>query len=172
MTDLLSLAADLVATSSVSHHEKALADRVENDLRGAEHLEVERIDDTVVARTRLGRSRRIVLAGHLDTVPPFDDAAPHVEGDTLWGLGAVDMKGGVAVLLDLARTIPLPAFDVTYVLYACEEVAQRHNALAALARTRPELLHADSSSSSSSRPSPPRAAFSSPAIPTTYSALR
>jgi succinyl-diaminopimelate desuccinylase len=143
MTDLLSLAADLVAISSVSHHEKALADRVEDDLRSAAHLEVERFDDTVVARTRLGRSRRIVLAGHLDTVPPFDDAAPHVEGDTLWGLGSVDMKGGLAVLLDLAMSTPLPAIDVTYVLYACEEVAHHHNALAGLARARPELLHAD-----------------------------
>lgn len=143
MTDLLARTAALVAISSVSHHESALADQVEADLRGAGHLEVQRFEDTVVARTRLGRPRRVVLAGHLDTVPPFDDARARLEGDTLWGLGAVDMKGGLAVLLDLATTHPAPAMDVTYVLYACEEVAHEHNALARLAATRPDLLAAD-----------------------------
>jgi succinyl-diaminopimelate desuccinylase len=143
MTDLLALTAELVAISSVSHHEAALADRVETELRGAGHLEVERVEDTVVARTRLGRARRVVLAGHLDTVPPFDDGGARVEGDTLWGLGAVDMKGGVAVLLELAATVRAPAMDVTYVLYACEEVARRDNALGRLAATRPELLAGD-----------------------------
>jgi succinyl-diaminopimelate desuccinylase len=143
MTDLLALTAELVAISSVSHHEAALADRVEADLRGAGHLEVVRVEDTVVARTRLGRARRLVLAGHLDTVPPFDDAAPRLDGDTVWGLGAVDMKGGVAILLDLAVATATPAVDVTYVLYACEEVARRHNALARLAVSHPDLLVAD-----------------------------
>jgi succinyl-diaminopimelate desuccinylase len=143
MTDLLALTAELVAIPSVSHHETALADRVEADLRAAPYLEVQRFEDTVVARTSLGRSRRVVLAGHLDTVPPFDDRAPRLDGDTLWGLGSVDMKGGLAVLLDLATTVPTPAVDVTYVLYACEEVARRHNALARLAATNPDLLSAD-----------------------------
>ena len=143
MTDLLALTSELVAIPSVSHHEGALADRVEADLRRAGHLEVRRFEDTVVARTELGRARRVVLAGHLDTVPPFGDGPARLDGDTLWGLGAVDMKGGVAVLLDLAATIPDPAVDVTYVLYACEEVASRHNALARLAATHPELLAAD-----------------------------
>lgn len=143
MIDLLALTAELVAVPSVSHHERALADRVEADLRRAGHLEVLRFEDTVVARTELGRARRVVLAGHLDTVPPFGDGPARLDGDTLWGLGAVDMKGGVAVLLDLAATIRDPAVDVTYVLYACEEVASRHNALARLAATHPELLVAD-----------------------------
>jgi succinyl-diaminopimelate desuccinylase len=143
MTDLLALTAELVAIPSVSHHESARADRVESEMRGAHHLEVQRFEDTVVARTMLGRSRRVVLAGHLDTVPPFDGAAARVEGDTLWGLGAVDMKGGVAVLLELAVTRSAPAMDVTYVFYACEEVARGDNALGRLAATHPELLVAD-----------------------------
>jgi len=143
MTDLLALAAELVAIPSTSHHEAALADRVEADLRRARHLDVMRFEDTIVARTELGRARRVVLAGHLDTVPPFDDGRGRVVHDTLWGLGSVDMKGGVAVLLDLAATVPAPALDITYVLYACEEVERRHNALALLAATRPDLLAAD-----------------------------
>jgi succinyl-diaminopimelate desuccinylase len=142
MTDLLSLASDLVAIESVSHHEGAIADHVEAILRSGDRLEVERIDDSVVARTQLGRRRRIVLAGHLDTVPPFDGRPPRVADDTLWGLGAVDMKGGVAVLLDLALHV-IPVVDVTYVLYACEEVERHHNALGRIAATRPELLAAD-----------------------------
>jgi succinyl-diaminopimelate desuccinylase len=143
MTDLLALTAELVDIPSVSHHEAALADKVEADLRGAGHLEVLRFDDTVVARTQLGRAKRVVLAGHLDTVPPFDDAGARLEGDSLWGLGAVDMKGGVAVLLDLATTVTAPAVDVTYVLYACEEVTRRENALGHLAVARPDLLLGD-----------------------------
>ncbi|HLN43801.1 MAG TPA: succinyl-diaminopimelate desuccinylase, partial [Acidimicrobiales bacterium] len=88
MSDLLALTAELVAIPSVSHHEASLADRVEAGLRGAGHLEVQRVEDTVVARTALGRARRVVLAGHLDTVPPFDDRAARLDGDTLWGLGS------------------------------------------------------------------------------------
>ncbi len=143
MTDLLALAAELVAIPSVSHHESALADRVQGTLGAAAHLDVQRLGDTVVARTSLGRSRRVVLAGHLDTVPPTERPGPRIEGDTLWGLGAVDMKGGVAVLLDLAVAVTEPGIDVTYVLYACEEVARGDNALGLLAASRPELLAAD-----------------------------
>jgi len=143
MTDLLALTAELVAIPSVSHHEAALADRIEAELRRAAHLDVSRFEDTIVARTELGRDRRILLAGHLDTVPPFDDSPGRVEADTLWGLGAVDMKGGLAVLLDLAVSVPGPSMDVTYVFYACEEVAREHNALAGLAATHPDLLAAD-----------------------------
>ena len=143
MTDLLAFAAELVDIPSVSHTEAALADRVEGDLRRCAHLQVERIGDTVVARTATGAERRVLLGGHLDTVPPFDDGGFRIEGDTLWGVGAVDMKGGVAVLLDLARAAVTPSADITFVLYACEEVERRHNALGMLVRERPELLAAD-----------------------------
>src|SRR6202035_5685138 len=109
MRDLLALATELVAIPSVSRAEAALADRVEAELSGCAHLEVQRLVDTVVARTDLGRAHRIVLAGHLDTVPPSSPDGHRVEGDVLWGLGAVDMKGGIAVLLDLATTLSSPA---------------------------------------------------------------
>ncbi|HEY7948297.1 MAG TPA: succinyl-diaminopimelate desuccinylase [Acidimicrobiales bacterium] len=144
MTDLLGLTAELVDIPSVSHAEKALADHVEAGLRDAGYLAVDRFGDTVVARTTHGRARRLLLAGHLDTVPPFTEAGGHsIDGDTLWGLGAVDMKGGLAVLLDLARSARETAVDVTYVFYTCEEVERRHNGLGHLAAERPEILVAD-----------------------------
>ena len=143
MTGLLALAAELVDIPSVSHEEAALADHVEAALRTAAHLTVERVGNTVLARTDLGRPRRLLLAGHLDTVPPFSDAGASVSGDTLSGLGAVDMKGGLAVLLDLAATVPSPTVDATYLFYPGEEVERRHNGLHHLVEERPAVLAAD-----------------------------
>ena len=143
MTDLLALAAELVAIPSESHHETVIADYVERELRAAPWLHVERVADNVVARTDLGRERRLVLAGHTDTVPANGNDAAVIEGDVLSGLGSADMKGGLAVYLDLARTIAEPAVDVTYVFYASEEVDARFNGLAQLFAERPELVQGD-----------------------------
>jgi len=97
-----------------------------------------------VARTALGRDRRIVLGGHLDTVPPNGNETPRLDGDVLHGLGAADMKGGLAVLLRLAEELvgpgAEPRHDVTLVFYECEEVADEHNGLRHLFAARPELL--------------------------------
>jgi succinyl-diaminopimelate desuccinylase len=144
-TDLVALTAALVDVPSVSHGEAALAGWVADRLGRASHLQVARLGDTVVARTDLGRAQRLLLGGHLDTVPPSPGTPTlaAVDGDAVRGLGAVDMKGGLAVLLDLAESVVDPVVDVTYVLYACEEVARADNALAALARERPDLLRAD-----------------------------
>lgn len=143
MADLLQRTADLVAVPSVSLDEGRLADEVEAELRGVTGLVVERIDDNVVARTQLGRSLRLVLAGHLDTVPPNGNAEPRLDGDVLWGLGAADMKGGLAVMLELARSVPEPAVDVTWVFYTAEEIAAVHNGLGHLFRDRPDLVTGD-----------------------------
>lgn len=140
---LLDGTAGLVSIPSVSHHEAAIADHVEARLRKLGWLEVERVGANVIARTSLGRSSRLLLAGHLDTVPAAGNAEPRVEGDVLWGLGAADMKGGLAVMLELAATVAEPAVDVTFVFYVCEEVARAHNGLLEVAATRPELLAAD-----------------------------
>jgi succinyl-diaminopimelate desuccinylase len=142
MTDLLGATAEMVAIPSVSHGEKALADHIEARLRGASWLEVDRFEDNVVARTNFGLPARVLLAGHLDTVPPNDNAAPAIEGGTLWGLGAADMKGGLAVMVDLALSAGTPACDLTYVFYVAEEVERAHNGLLALASARPGLLEA------------------------------
>ncbi len=141
--DLFSLAAALVDVSSVSHSEGEIVGLLEPELRAQGHLRVERIGDNLVARTELGRSRRLVLGGHTDTVPPDGNAGARVDGDRIYGVGSTDMKGGIAILLELARTIEEPAIDVTYVLYAREEVAIVHNGLREIAASRPELLEAD-----------------------------
>ena len=80
MTDLLSLVAELVDTPSVSHDEAAIASFVESELRAC-GLEVVRLGDNVVARTALGRAKRVVLAGHLDTVPRSGNERARIEGD-------------------------------------------------------------------------------------------
>lgn len=143
-TDLLALTAQLVDIPSVSHEEQALVDLLEHELRALPWLETTRVGDNLVARTLLGRSRRVLLGGHSDTVPPAaDNARARSDGSTLWGVGTADMKGGLAVMLELARTVREPAVDVTYVIYAREEVALVHSGLRELERERPDLLAAD-----------------------------
>ena len=143
MSDLLQLTTELVAIPSVSHAESALADHVAGRLAGCPWLEVERLGDNVVARTSLGRRHRLVLAGHLDTVPAAGNGRPRLEGDVLFGVGAADMKSGLAVMLDLATTLAEPVVDVTWCFYACEEVGRDESGLAALWAERPDLLEAD-----------------------------
>jgi succinyl-diaminopimelate desuccinylase len=143
LTDLLAVTAELVAIPSLSRQERLMANHVEAVLRRVVGLDVARVGENVVARSALGRSSRLVLAGHLDTVPPKDNEVPKVDGGTLWGLGSADMKGGLAVMLDLAAGISKPRCDVTYVFYEAEEIARSYNGLLALAAARPELLEAD-----------------------------
>ena len=143
VTDLLARTADLVAIPSESHAEAAIADHVVERLGGLAHLTVERVGHNVVARTQLGRPSRLVFAGHLDTVPANGNAAPRVVGEVLWGLGSADMKGGLAVMLDLAAAVPDPAIDVSWVFYVAEEVAAEHNGLGHLFAERPDLVAGD-----------------------------
>lgn len=140
---VVDLTAALVDIPSESHHEGPLADAVESALRQAAHLSVERLGSTVVARTSLGRPERVLIGGHLDTVPAHGNLPHRREGDMLFGLGSCDMKGGVACALLLAAHLSAPSRDVTYVLYECEEVESRYNGLARIAQESPHLLAAD-----------------------------
>jgi succinyl-diaminopimelate desuccinylase len=146
-TDCVTLTAALCDVPSVSGGEKPLADAVEEALRGLPHLEVLRDGDAVVARTLLGRPERVVLAGHLDTVPIAGNLPTRLEGDAtdgvLHGRGTVDMKGGVAVQLRIAATVPRPSRDVTFVFYDQEEVDAARNGLGRLAREHPDWIAAD-----------------------------
>jgi succinyl-diaminopimelate desuccinylase len=149
--DLLALTTALVAVRSESHHEAELADLVESRLRArASSLTIDRIGTNVIARTMLDRERRVVLGGHLDTVPAnAGNEVPSVDGDgdVLHGLGSADMKGGLAVLLRLAEVLhrdPSPArHDVTLAFYECEEVRDEFNGLGKVFAARPDVLAAD-----------------------------
>jgi succinyl-diaminopimelate desuccinylase len=141
--DVVSVCAQLVDIESVSRDEQRIADAVEGALRELPHLDVVRRGHTVVARTRLGLPERVVVAGHLDTVPLNDNLPSRNDGTRLHGLGACDMKGGDAVILKLAATVTEPVRDVTYVLYEGEEIESEFNGLGQLATDAPELLRAD-----------------------------
>ncbi len=156
--DLLALAAELVAIPSPSHKEKALADHVEQLLRAATisttagsstgtPLEITRISNNVIARTQLDRPQRLVIAGHLDTVPAAPNDPDHlkarIDGERLYGLGACDMKGSLAAQLAVATQLNDPKLDVTFVFYECEEVSGQHNGLGLLFEQAPELLACD-----------------------------
>ncbi|MGW1993156.1 succinyl-diaminopimelate desuccinylase [Embleya sp. NPDC001921] len=141
--DAASLTAQLVDIPSVSGDERVLADAVEEALRACPHLTVYRDGDSVVARTDLGRAERILIAGHLDTVPIADNLPSRIEGPLMYGCGTSDMKSGVAVQLRLAAHLPEPNRDVTYVFYDCEEVDAARNGLLRLANTHPKWLEAD-----------------------------
>ncbi|WP_449062624.1 succinyl-diaminopimelate desuccinylase [Planomonospora algeriensis] len=141
--DVGALTARIVDVESVSGNEKALADAVEEALRTLPHLRVERDGDSVVARTELGRGERVVIAGHLDTVPVAGNLPSRVEGDLLYGCGTSDMKSGVAVALKLAAALEAPNRDVTYVFYDCEEIEAERNGLLRLSRNHPGWLAGD-----------------------------
>lgn len=146
--DVVDLTAALCDIPSVSGAETALADAVETALRAYPHLEVLRDGDAVVARTHLGRAGRVVVAGHLDTVPVQDNLPTRrvtaADGtEELWGRGTVDMKGGVAVALHLAATLPDPRWDVTWVFYDHEEVASELNGLGRLVARHPDWVTGD-----------------------------
>ena len=141
--DPIDLTAALVDVASVSGDEQHLADLVEAALVALPHLTVLREGNNVIARTDLGRERRVLLAGHLDTVPIADNVPSRRDGDRLYGCGASDMKSGDAVLLHLAATLPSPAYDLTFVLYDNEEVEAVKNGLGTLVREHRDLLQAD-----------------------------
>ncbi len=145
--DLVSLTRARCDVPSVSGDERELADAVERALRGLAHLEVLRDGDAVVARTHLGRDRRVVLAGHLDTVPVAGNLPSELredaEGPVLWGRGTVDMKAGVAVLLALAAAVTEPTVDLTYVFYDHEEVEASLNGLGRLVAHHPDWVRGD-----------------------------
>jgi succinyl-diaminopimelate desuccinylase len=141
--DAVTLTRQLVDIESVSRNEQVIADAVEAALVALPHLTVTRHGHTVVARTDLGRGERVVIAGHLDTVPVNDNLPARLEGGLLHGLGSCDMKGGDAVILKLAAGVPEPVRDVTFILYECEEIESELNGLNLLSQSHPELMEAD-----------------------------
>jgi succinyl-diaminopimelate desuccinylase len=128
---------------SVSGDEARIAGAIEAALADAPHLEVLRDGNNIVARTSLGRAERVVVAGHIDTVPVADNLPCRVEGGRIHGCGTTDMKSGVAVALRLAVSVPEPSRDVTWVFYDCEEVEAARNGLGHIAREHPDWITGD-----------------------------
>ena len=147
--DPIDLTAALVDIPSVSHDEAAIADAVEIAIREqTSGFEVLRHGNRVLARTDRGKARRVVLAGHLDTVPIADNVPSRREkagsdGDVLHGCGTVDMKSGDAVFLHLAATLDDPNCDLTLIFYDCEEIAAKYNGLGVIDRELPQWLGGD-----------------------------
>ncbi|MFE6131835.1 succinyl-diaminopimelate desuccinylase [Streptomyces sp. NPDC056437] len=142
--DAPALTAALVDFRSVSGEEKPLADAIEQALRAFPHLAVDRHGNNVVARTNLGHTERVVLAGHIDTVPIADNVPSRLDDNgILWGCGTSDMKSGVALQLRMAATVPEPNRDLTFVFYDNEEVAAHLNGLGHVAEAHPEWLRGD-----------------------------
>ncbi|TWP49241.1 succinyl-diaminopimelate desuccinylase [Lentzea tibetensis] len=143
-SDPADLTAALVDVRSVSGEEAELADLVERSLAAhAPHLEIARSGNAVLARTNLGRGQRVVLAGHLDTVPINQNWPSRREGGVLHGCGTVDMKSGDAVMLTIAAQVTDPAYDLTFVFYDCEEVEADRNGLGRIEREMREWLDGD-----------------------------
>lgn len=128
---------------SVSGDERAVADAIEQFLRDCPHLDVVRDGNALVARTHLGRAHRVLIAGHIDTVPVHNNLPTRADSDFIWGRGTVDMKAGVAIHLRLARDLVDPVHDITWIFYDLEEVEAPRNGLGRLARNHPELLAGD-----------------------------
>ncbi|HEU5265856.1 MAG TPA: succinyl-diaminopimelate desuccinylase [Jatrophihabitans sp.] len=145
--DVATLTAAVVDVASASGAEADLADAVEAAVRAHPALAVERDGNVVLARTDIGRAERVVLAGHLDTVPIADNLPSRLLDGVLHGCGTADMKSGVAVMLRLAQLVGAgqlePRTDLTWVWYDCEEVEAARNGLGRLARTRPDALRGD-----------------------------
>jgi succinyl-diaminopimelate desuccinylase len=155
--DIVALTTDLVNIPSVSGNEAALASAIFVELSKCDCLEVHRFNNSVVAKTNLGKSSRVIVAGHIDTVPVADNETAVfvssgqglpsdgtvVPEDVVFGLGSCDMKGGVAVALRAAVSIENPQFDVTYIFYECEEVDSERNGLTLIGAEHPEWLTAD-----------------------------
>jgi succinyl-diaminopimelate desuccinylase len=140
---IVELTAALVDVESVSGNERPITDSIEAALGSVPWLELWRHQNSLVARTDLGRPERVVIAGHVDTVPVNSNLPSRNEGEQLYGLGSCDMKGGVAVGLTLASQLAEPNRDVTYVFYEAEEVEAELNGLTLIAAANPQILEAD-----------------------------
>jgi succinyl-diaminopimelate desuccinylase len=137
------LTASLVDVPSVSGGESRLADEVETALKAVDHLTIDRDGDAILARTELGRDKRIVIAGHLDTVPVADNLPSRRDGDRIFGCGTSDMKAGLAVMLRLAASCATPRHDISWLFYDNEETDAARNGLGRVARNASDWLKAD-----------------------------
>jgi len=145
MTDLAETLLWLCRIPSPIGEEQALCDAVaERMSRVPLAAPVRRHGDSIVVPLVRGTGKpHVVLAGHLDVVRTSHDAPPRIEGDKLYGAGAADMKSGLALMIDIAETMPRPPLDLTLVFYAREEGPFAENELGRVLADDPEVARAD-----------------------------
>lgn len=141
--ELSQITLDLVNVASVSQDEKVIADLVQDSLSQASHLKLTRIGNSVIAQTNFGNKKRVVIAGHLDTVPANNNFPGKKTDTEIVGLGSVDMKSGIAVALKLALEVTESNFDITYLFYESEEIETKFNGLEIISQKAKELLACD-----------------------------
>jgi succinyl-diaminopimelate desuccinylase len=135
---------ELVDRPSESRDEAGLAEHVLGVLR-AGGVDARDAGDTCVLAGVTARGQRplVLLAGHLDTVPAQGNRPGRRDADAVHGLGAADMKGAVAVIVELALAAPQASVDLGYVLFGREELPVTESALAPLLAREPGLRDAD-----------------------------
>lgn len=141
--ELGKLTLDLVNISSVSKDEKSIADSIEEALKKCNHLKLTRVNNSLVAQTSFGNKQRVVIAGHIDTVPANNNFPGKINNSEVVGLGSVDMKSGIAVALKLASEISSSNFDITYLFYESEEIETKFNGLELITKQQKDLLNCD-----------------------------
>ncbi len=139
MKDLEELCLELVNIPSVSLGEKEIADYVESLLAQADHLEVVRIVNNVVATRKCDGPIRYIIAGHLDTVPPSPGFPVIKTGDRIYGVGATDMKAGIAVMIALALD-PSNTSPSRYLFYTAEEIERSESGIFQIEKEWPNAL--------------------------------
>ncbi|MDA8080730.1 MAG: succinyl-diaminopimelate desuccinylase [Actinomycetota bacterium] len=142
-TDIVALCKEMIAIPSVSHDEENLAGFVANHLSQFSSIGISRIGNNVIAKSSMNRPNRVIIAGHLDTVPADDNLVPRLEDGRIYGLGSADMKSGLAVMLGLAEIAGSFSFDTTFIFYACEEVATSFSGLLEIERVNPDVFRGD-----------------------------
>lgn len=133
--DIIELAKQLIAIPSVSGNEAEALDFVASWMRSANFDEVitdKRFTAGLICAKGQTAKRALVLCGHVDTVSPGDESAwrqspwqPYVTDGRLYGLGATDMKAGVALQMIAAAEYANERrddLDVWCVTVASEEV--------------------------------------------------
>jgi succinyl-diaminopimelate desuccinylase len=145
--DIRDLVCDVVDIESVSGQEERLAGLVESTLKEYDHLQVTRLGNTVVAQTSSTGGGRVIIAGHLDTVPITENLPSYRSTkdarDIVVGRGTTDMKAGIAVQLALAAELSQASYDLTWIFYDCEEIEASRNGLGRLVDLRPDLVTGD-----------------------------
>jgi len=150
-SDLSNILKDLTLTlcniPSVTGEETEICNWIEQRFCSRDGWIVNRRQDSlwIEQSTTSGTKPLIVLAGHLDTVPPRQDRAANVDGDWLEACGASDMKGALAVMIHLVETVDVSALpvDLGLVFYSEEEGPYERNQLRVLLAHEPRLKQAD-----------------------------